>query len=124
LGLLVAPTAAWHVVRAYDVPYVERLKRCGIDDSSTLACAAESRASAQQSVEALLKSVPGSGAMRVHLLPGEPLRVVVTQIVRDRTHLLVVGKHPQNATEADHAMVGSVGFRLAYHANGDVLVVP
>jgi nucleotide-binding universal stress UspA family protein len=123
-GLLVAPNASWHVVRAYDVPYLERLRQCGIDDASMLACASDARANAQRAVEAVLKSVESSSPIRVHLMQGEPLRAVLTQIVRDRSHLLVVGKHVQSVTETDHALVGSVGLRLAYHAQSDVLVVP
>jgi hypothetical protein len=36
----------------------------------------------------------------------------------------VLGKHAQAITDAGQGLVGSVGFRLAYHAHGDVLVVP
>jgi universal stress protein E len=123
-GLLLAPNATWHIVHAYDVPYLERLRQCGIDDAAMVSCGAESRASAQRAVDAVLKSVESSVPMRVHLMPGEPLRVVLTQVVRDRAHLLVVGKHARGVTETEHALLGSVGVRLAYHAQEDVLVVP
>lgn len=123
-GLLLAPTATWHIVRAYDVPYLERLRKCGIEEAAMLTCATEARESAQRAVEALLKPIESSAPMRIHLVQGEPLRAVLTQIVRDRAHLLVVGKHAQSIAETDHALVGSVGLRLAYHAQGDVMVVP
>lgn len=123
-GMTLAPAAIWHVVRAYDVPYLERLRQCGIDDTSMLSCAAQSRAHAQHGIDAVLKSLDGVVPAHVHLMPGEPLRVVLTQIVRDRAQLLVVGKHAETVTEWGHALVGSVGLRLAYHAPIDVLVVP
>jgi len=123
-GMLVAPSAVWHLIRAYDVPYLERLRQCGIDDAAMISCAADSRASAQREIDMVIKAAEHTSPMRVHLMPGEPLRVVLTQIVRERVHLLVVGKHAERIADAGHGLVGSVGFRLAYHAQGDVLVVP
>ena len=123
-GTLLAPSAVWHIVRAYEVPYLERLRQCGVDDTAMGSCATQARASAQREVDAVLKAAERSTPMNVHLMPGEPLRVVLTQIVRERVHLLVVGKHAQGIAENGHGLVGSVGFRLAYHTQGDVLVVP
>jgi len=123
-GTLLAPSAIWHIARAYEVPYLERLRQCGIDDAAMISCATESRASAHREVDTVLKAVGHSTPMHVDLMPGEPLRVVLTQIVRERVDLLVVGKHAQGVAETAHALVGSVGFRLAYHAQVDVLVVP
>ncbi len=121
---LIAPTAVWHIVRAYDVPYLERLRQCGVDDAAMNSCAAQSRRSAEHEVEMVLEAVEHAPQVHVHLMPGEPLRVVLTQMVRDRAHLLVVGKHAQGVAETGHGLVGSVGLRLAYHAQSDVLVVP
>ncbi len=123
-GTLLAPRAIWHIARAFDVPYLERLQQCGIDDAAMISCAADSRASAQREVDTVLEAVGHSTPLHVDLLPGEPLRVVLTQTVRERAQLLVVGKHAQGVAETAHALLGSVGFRLAYHAQIDVLVVP
>jgi nucleotide-binding universal stress UspA family protein len=121
-GVTVAPHAVRHLVHAYDVPYLERLRHCGIDDATLVACATQSRAGAQRAMDELLKV--SSTRIQTHLMPGEPLNVVLTQIIRDRAQLLVIGKHAESITESDHALVGSVGLRLAYHAQVDVLVVP
>lgn len=123
-GIRLAPTAVCHLVHAYEVPYLERLRQCGLDEDSLRACASTCRQAAEVRVDAVLRRVDGSARIHKHLVPGEPLSVVLTEIVCDRVQLLVVGKHVHQVTEPEHALVGSVGLRLVYHAPTDVLVVP
>jgi nucleotide-binding universal stress UspA family protein len=123
-GIRLAPAAVCHLIHAYSVPYLERLRRCGVDEASLSAGATACKESAETRVDAVLRTVDGSARVHVHLVAGDPLPVVLTEIVCDRAQLLVVGKHTQRITDSTHALVGSVGFRLAYHAPTDVLVVP
>lgn len=123
-GATLAPGSICHAVRAYDVPYIERLRLCGVGNATVAACVEDARLGAQRDTDEVLRTVQEYAEIRTHLVSGEPLAVVLTEIVRDRVQLLIVGKHSQRANETGHDLLGSVGVRIAYHAPIDVLVVP
>ncbi len=120
----VAPSSICHLVRAYDVPYIERLRLCGVTDAALEQCAQDTRQSAQRETTLALQSNDEAAQIKIHLVSGDPLKAVLTEIVRDRVQLLMVGKQARSAEEAAHRLLGSVAVRLAYHAGTDVLMVP
>ncbi len=123
-GATLAPGSICHAIRAYEVPYSERVRVCGVSESAIAACVEDARVGAQQTTDEVVRTIQGYSEVRTHVISGEPLAVVLTEIVRDRVQLLVVGKHGQRPDETGHALFGSVGVRIAYHAPIDVLVVP
>lgn len=54
---------------------------------------------------------------------GEPAFAVLAEIGRTPTDLLVIGKREPTVPHAQHGAMGGVGFRIAYHASTDVLVL-
>ncbi len=76
----------------------------------------ESRHSAQRETDLALSRADEAARIQIHLVPGDALQAVLTEIVRDRVQLLIVGKHSRSGDEAAHWLLGSVAVRLAYHA--------
>jgi len=113
-----------HIVRAFDVPYLERLRACSISGSDIDRCVSDARERVQGVADRLIESVVGSTKVRSHVVQGEPLAVVLTEIVRSGADILVVGKHDHRPEHGTHAVYGSVGLRMAYHAAIDALIVP
>jgi nucleotide-binding universal stress UspA family protein len=85
----------------------------------------EVRNMAQGFLDEVLYEAAASGQrLHAHLVCGEPVSAVLAEIDRYRPDLIIVGKHEHPQREQFTATLGSVAVRIAYHAPGDVLVVP
>lgn len=113
-----------HVVHAFDLPYLERIRKRDVPELAIRVRTEEVRKTAQAFVDEVLNEVAASGKrLHAHLVCGEPVGAVLAEIDRCRPDLVVVGKHEHPPREHLTAALGSVALRIAYHAPGDVLVV-
>lgn len=114
-----------HIVHAFDVPYVERMRKRGVSETAIRLCTEEVRNAAKGVIDEILNDGAGSGQrLHGHLVCGEPVGAVLAEIGRCQPDLVVVGKHEHPPREQHLSALGSVALRIAYHAPGDVLVVP
>jgi len=121
---LLVNTGSCHVVRAFEVPYVERLRLCRTVSAEIDACADDARKSAAEATQSLLSAATGSARMHAHVVQGMPLPAILSEIARYGPQFIAVGKHEREPHEVAHPMMGCVGVRLAYHSPTDVLIVP
>ena len=121
---ILAPSAVCHLIHAYDVPYMERLRLCGIESTEIASCIEASKAHAETMIQTAISAADPAADIRVHLVRGEPLAAILTKIVEIGVQLLVVGKRDHQPGDSAHSLFGSIGVRLAYHAPVDVLLVP
>jgi nucleotide-binding universal stress UspA family protein len=114
-----------HLVHAFDVPYLERMRTRGVPSQVLSECIDEARQAAQRAVDRMFKQTePSTQALHVHLVRGEPIVALLAEIERCAPELVVVGKHQTLPLERATRFVGTIALRLAYHAPTDVLLVP
>jgi nucleotide-binding universal stress UspA family protein len=112
-----------HVVHAYDVPYVERMRLQEIDEAVIQRRMRQAEEAAIVAVRDLLGAAEGHARLHTRAVCGEPVFAVLAEIGRTPTDLLVIGKREPLVPHAQHGAMGGVGFRIAYHAATDVLVL-
>jgi nucleotide-binding universal stress UspA family protein len=114
-----------HVVHAFDVPYVDRMRAHGIPESAINSCNKDVREAASAVIKDVLDEA-GDPHCRIHahLVGGEPVASLLAEIERRQPDVVVLGKHEHPPREHHMRSLGSVALRIAYHAPGDVLVVP
>jgi nucleotide-binding universal stress UspA family protein len=114
-----------HIVHAFDVPYVERMRKHGVAEAAIQSCGEDVRSGAKAFIDEVLNDSDGSAQRsHAHLVRGEAVAAVLAQIDRLQPDIVVVGKHEHPPREHLTSSLGSVAMRIAYHAPGDVLVVP
>jgi len=111
------------VVHAYDVPYVERMRLQVIDESVIEQRRRQSEDAATALVRELLGAAQGGARLHARAVHGEPVAAVLAEIERAPADLLVIGKREGAGPRAQPGGMGGVGFRIAYHAPADVLVL-
>lgn len=74
-------------------------------------------------VRDLLGAAEGHAKLHTRAVCGEPACAVLSEVGRVPTDLLVIGKREPPGLHAPHGAMGGVGFRIAYHAPTDVLVL-
>jgi nucleotide-binding universal stress UspA family protein len=120
-----APAGECHLVHAFDVPYVARLRQRGVSETDLRACEQEVRASATNFVNEVMSSYGESKhRLHAHLVCGEPVGAVLAELERCKPDVAVVGKHERPPRDQRLRSLGSIALRIAYHAACDVLVVP
>lgn len=119
-----AGSGTCHVVRAYDVPYLDRMQLWRLDDAAIAACAEEQRRLAQQDCDTLERTVQPGTQIAIHVVRGAALPTILEQITRYAPQLVVIGQHQRLADEHPTAWATSVGTRLAYRCPTDVLMIP
>lgn len=112
------------LLHAYDVPYLERMRLQEIDEAVIQRRRQQSEDAAKAVVRDLLGAAEGHAALHARAVCGEPVSVVLAEIGGTPADLLVIGKRESSGPRAQPAAMGGVGFRLAYHAPTDVLVLP
>jgi nucleotide-binding universal stress UspA family protein len=115
-----------HVLHAYDLPYVERLRPGGavtavIEGQRQMRQAYEE---AITSVEEALSGTEGAVRLHRHAVRGNPVATILTEITLHAPQLVVIGKSDRRSPQARQRSMDGVGFRIAYHAPVDVLIVP
>jgi nucleotide-binding universal stress UspA family protein len=118
------PGDACHIVHAYDAPYSERMRLCGTSDAAVQACVLTAEEVARERFDTLLSAAVPDSHAHLHLVYGNPLGVLVTEIARHNPQLLVVGRRESERGQSPRESSGSTALRMAYHAPVDVLVVP
>jgi len=79
---------------------------------------------ARERFDKLLSAAVPDSHTHLHLVYGNPLGVLVTEIARHNPQLLVVGRRESERGQSPRESSGSTALRMAYHAPVDVLVVP
>jgi nucleotide-binding universal stress UspA family protein len=115
-----------HVLHAYDLPYIERLRpggavRAVIEGQRQMRQAHEE---ALTSVEEALRATEGAVRLHRHAVRGKPDATILAEITVHAPQLVVIGKRDPQSHLARQSMMDGVGFRIAYHAPVDVLIVP
>src|SRR6185312_11611021 len=81
-----------HVLRAYEVPYLERLWTCRLDNSELAACDEDAKAYAMRSTQELAAgAIPGTD-VQVHIKRGMPLPTILTEVTRYSPQFVGIGK--------------------------------
>jgi ribosome-associated translation inhibitor RaiA len=112
-----------HLVHAYGVPYVERMRLGGTPEAIIDDRMRQAQEVAATKNHELLGAAEGAARLHVHTVCGEPVATVLGEIARHSPQLVVVGNREPQAPRAAYSPMGGVGFRIAYHAPADVLVV-
>jgi hypothetical protein len=110
-------------VHAHDVPYVERMRLQGIDEAVIQRRMRQSEEAATVTVRDLLGAAEGHAKLHTHAMCGEPVCAVLSEVRRVPTDLMVIGKREPPGPHTQHGAMGGVGFRIAYHAPTDELVL-
>ena len=115
-----------HVLHAYDLPYVERLRpggafRAVIEGQRQMRQAYEE---ALTSVEEALCATQGEARLHRHAVRGKPVEAILAEVALHAPQLVVIGNRDPQSPHVRQSMADSVGFRIAYHAPVDVLIVP
>lgn len=111
------------VVHAYDVPYVERMRLQEIDEAVIQRRMRQSEEAATTTLRDLLGAAEGQSRLLTRAVCGEPVCAVLAEIGQSPTDLVVIGMREPPATHTPRGALGGVGFRIAYHAPTDVLVL-
>jgi len=111
------------VMHAYDVPYVERMRLQATDETVIQRRMRQSEEAAIETLRDLLGAAEGHAKLHTRAVCGEPAFAVLAEIGRTPTDLLVIGKPEPSGPFRQHGAMGGVGFRIAYHAPTDVLVL-
>lgn len=113
-----------YIFHAYEAPYVERLRLCGVDDAAVASCLLATEKEARRSVDQLLGSAVAGAQITIRVVHGDPLGALVTEAALCGPQLVVVGKHEPGREHSPPESLGTMGLRIAYHTPVDVLVVP
>ena len=112
-----------HLMHAYEVPYFERTRASGVTEASLEECVAATESEAGRIVAEVVTAAAKEARIHSHIVRGNPLGCLVTEIARYQPTLVVLGRqevHPGQPLEP----FGTEGLRMAYHCTVDTLVVP
>ncbi len=118
------PDGVCHVVLAYDVAYVERMRLRGIADSVIDERMKQAREVATITLKDVVGAAEGSAQVATHAVSGEPVAAVLAEVERHSPQLVVVGKREPQLPHLGRGGVGGVGFRVVYHTPTDALILP
>ena len=113
-----------HVVRAYEVPYLERLKLCDVSAEAISTCSQDAELAARYVADPPWPKEEGGARMHMHLVRGRPVTSVLSEIARLAPQFVAVGRHEETPLSTEHPLMGCVGMQIAYHCPVDVLIVP
>lgn len=113
-----------HIVRSYEVPYLERLKLSGLSAEAIATCAADAEMAARYSANPPWAGEETAAHMHMHLVRGAPLPSVLSEVARHAAQLIVIGRHEERPRTPEHPLTGCIGTQIAHHCPVDVLLVP
>jgi nucleotide-binding universal stress UspA family protein len=122
-GSSLVGTGDCHVIHAYEAPYFERTRACRIDEAAMNECAIATEAAARQLVNEVTVAADPAAHIHSHLVRGNPLGVLITEIARYQPTLVVLGRREAQPADSNEPF-GTNGLRMAYHCPVDTLVVP
>lgn len=112
-----------HVVHAFDAPFVARMRARGIADSEIRKSTESARRDAISCVEEAVGQAGIDNRLHAHVVCGEPISALLGEISRCQPDLVLVGRHRRVPRESSTRFVGTIAWRVAYHAPSDVLIV-
>lgn len=112
-----------HLVHAFDVPYLERMRLQEIDEVIIERRMRQAEEAANVAVRDALGAAEGHAKLYPEVVQGEPVSALLNRIARVPPSLVVIGKSEPQAPQGQCGALGGVGFRIAYHAPTDVLVL-
>jgi len=112
-----------HLMHAYEVPYIERTLASGVSAASVEECVSATESEARRIVANVVAAAAKEARMHSHIVRGNPLGCLVTEIARYHPTLVVLGRQEVHAGESLEPF-GTEGLRMAYHCPVDTLVVP
>lgn len=112
-----------HLVHAFDVPYLERIRLLGIDETIVKQRMKEAEEAANMMLREARGAAEGHAKLFSEAVTGEPVSAILDTIGRIGPDVVVIGKREPQAAHIHSGAVGGVGFRIAYHAPTDVLVL-
>lgn len=113
-----------HIVRSYEVPYLERLKLSGLGAEAIATCTADAEMAARYSANPPWAGEETTAKMHMHLVRGAPLPSVLSEVGRHAAQLVVIGRHEESPLTLEHPLMSCIGTQIAYHCPVDVLLVP
>jgi len=113
-----------HIVRTYEVPYLERLKLSGVSHEAIATCYADAEIAARYAANPPWSGEETATTIHMHLVRGTPLPSVLSEVARHAAQVLVIGRHEQTPLAPDHPLMGCIGTQIAYHCPVDVLMIP
>jgi nucleotide-binding universal stress UspA family protein len=122
-GSGLVPGGDCHVVHAYELPYVERMRLGGVTEAVIDGRMRQAHEEATTTAQEVLGAAQGAARVQRHAVRGEPVATVLAEIMRHAPQLVVIGKRGPRAPHVQHGVMGGVGFRIAYHAPVDVLII-
>ncbi len=112
-----------HVMHAYEVPYIERTRASGVGDASIEEAVLATESAARGILGDAVTAAASEAHVHQHLVHGNPLGCLVTEIARSQPALVVLGRQDTSSGESFEPF-GTDGLRMAYHCPVDTLVVP
>lgn len=112
-----------HVMHAYDAPYIERTRASGVSAASIDECIAATESAAHRIVDHVVTAAAPEARTHSHVVLGNPLGCLVTEIARHQPALVALGRQETHASESFDPL-GTEGLRMAYHCPVDTLVIP
>lgn len=112
-----------HLVHAFGVPYLERMHLQGIDQATIERRTRQAEEAANKMVHDAFGAAEGNARLHGEAIRAEPVSGILGRIESLGPHLVVVGKREPQAAHMQSGPMGGVGFRIAYHAPADVLVL-
>jgi nucleotide-binding universal stress UspA family protein len=112
-----------HLVLAYDIPYLERMPSAATSATQNEALLKQAAEGARATL-AELKGVAATGTLlESHAVRGEPVAVVLGEIINHGAQLIVMGNRSLQSTLVLPGGLGTVAFRIADQAPIDVLIL-
>ena len=122
-GSGLVPGGDCHIVHACDVPYIERMRLQEVDETLLERRMKQSEEAASLMARELAGAAEGAAKLQTRTVRGEPVTSILAEIDRVGPQIVVVGKKEPEGLHGQHWAMGGVGFRIAYHAPTDVLVL-
>lgn len=113
-----------HIVRTYEVPYLERLKLSGVSPEAIATCYEDAEVAARYAANPPWSDEESAAKMHMHLVRGTPVPSVLSEVDRHAAQVVVIGRHEQMPLTSEHPLMGCIGMQIAYHCPADVLMVP
>lgn len=101
-----------HLLHTYGVPYVERMRLCGIAEAVIDARMRQAREAAELIPPDVIGAAEGSARMHVHALNGEPVAAVLAEVTTHAPQLVVVGKRESQSSSSGAGIMGGLGLGL------------
>ena len=112
-----------HVMHAYEVPYIERTRASGVSNASIDEAVLATESAARRILGDAITAATSEAHLHQHVVRGNPLGCLVTEIARNQPSLVVLGRQETDSGESFEPF-GTEGLRMAYHCPVDTLVVP